>query len=202
MTETKPLSLQVPEPKSRPGDQPDFSYINVPPAGSTRRPAVDCAADSIKDLAFDLVRVLDDKGEAVGPWKMDFDDEMLLKGLQAMMKTRAFDERMLMFSSWRRPGLGRADLWVAWRSDKESDLTDTRNLGVPLNSPFDDGGQIWCPASRTLFFNSTRHSGNDPDIYMSQLDRKNAPKAEARGASVQKDQQPSAADLLATGEDE
>ena len=96
MTEPKPLSLQVPEPVSRPGDQPDFSYIDVPPAGSARRPGVDCSAHSIKDLAFDLVRVLNDGGNAVGPWAMDLDDELLLKGLRVMAKTRAFDERMLM----------------------------------------------------------------------------------------------------------
>ncbi len=96
MTESNPLSLQVPEPISRPGDQPDFSYVNVPPAGSTRRPEVDCAPDSIKDLAFDLISVLDGKGEAVGPWAMDLNDEFLLKGLRVMEKTRVFDERMLM----------------------------------------------------------------------------------------------------------
>ncbi|MCP4046108.1 MAG: 3-methyl-2-oxobutanoate dehydrogenase (2-methylpropanoyl-transferring) subunit alpha [Gammaproteobacteria bacterium] len=96
MTESSPLSLQVPEPISRPGDQPDFSYINVPPAGSTRRPEVDCAPDSIKDLAFDLISVLGDNGEAVGQWAMDLDDEFLLRGLRVMEKTRVFDERMQM----------------------------------------------------------------------------------------------------------
>jgi 2-oxoisovalerate dehydrogenase E1 component alpha subunit len=96
MTEHKPLSLKVPEPLSRPGDKPDFSYIDLPAAGTTRRPEVDCAADSMRDLAFDLVTVLDDSGQAMGPWAMDLDDKLLLKGLHAMEKTRAFDERMQM----------------------------------------------------------------------------------------------------------
>jgi len=96
VTESKPLSLKIPEPLSRPGDQPDFSYLEVPPAGSTRRPEVDCASDSIKDLAFDLISVLDDKGEAVGPWAVDLDDAFLLKGLRVMEKTRVFDNRMQM----------------------------------------------------------------------------------------------------------
>ncbi len=96
MTESSPLNLQVPEPISRPGDQPDFSYINAPPAGSTRRPEVDCTPDSIKDLAFDLISVLGDNGEAVGQWAMDLDDEFLLRGLRVMEKTRVFDERMQM----------------------------------------------------------------------------------------------------------
>jgi len=96
MTEHKPLSLKVPEPSTRPGDKPDFSYIDLPAAGTTRRPEVDCAADSMRDLAFDLVTVLDDSGQAMGPWAMDLDDKLLLKGLHAMEKTRAFDERMQM----------------------------------------------------------------------------------------------------------
>lgn len=96
MTESKPLSLQVPEPSSRPGDKPDFSYIDMCAAGTTRRPAVDCAPDSMRDLAFDLVSVLDDSGKAVGPWAMDLDNELLLKGLRVMEKTRAFDARMQM----------------------------------------------------------------------------------------------------------
>jgi 2-oxoisovalerate dehydrogenase E1 component alpha subunit len=49
-----------------------------------------------RDLAFGLVRVLDDNGNAVGPWAMDLDDALLLKGLRVMQKTRAFDERMQM----------------------------------------------------------------------------------------------------------
>ncbi|MBE9540302.1 MAG: 3-methyl-2-oxobutanoate dehydrogenase (2-methylpropanoyl-transferring) subunit alpha [Proteobacteria bacterium] len=96
MTEHKPLNLMVPEPPSRPGDKPDFSYIDLPAAGTTRRPEVDCAADSMRDLAFDLVTVLDDSGQAVGPWVMDLDDKLLLKGLRVMEKTRVFDEQMQM----------------------------------------------------------------------------------------------------------
>ncbi|MBE9520771.1 MAG: 3-methyl-2-oxobutanoate dehydrogenase (2-methylpropanoyl-transferring) subunit alpha, partial [Proteobacteria bacterium] len=96
MTESTPLSLQVPEPSSRPGDKPDFSHIEIPAAGTTRRAEVDCAPERMRDLAFDLISVLDDSGKAVGPWAMDLDDELLLKGLRVMEKTRAFDARMQM----------------------------------------------------------------------------------------------------------
>ena len=96
MSKSKPLSLHVPEPSSRPGDEPDFSYIDIPDAGATRRPTVDCTPNSMRDLAFELVRVLDDEGEAVGPWAMDLDDDRLLKGLRVMQKTRSFDERLQM----------------------------------------------------------------------------------------------------------
>ena len=96
MTESNRLSLQVPEPSSRPGDKPDFSHIDVPAAGTARRPEVDCAPGSMRDLAFDLIRVMDDNGKAVGPWMMDLDNSLLLKGLRVMQKTRVFDERMQM----------------------------------------------------------------------------------------------------------
>lgn len=96
MSTSKPLKLHVPEPSSRPGDNPDFSYLDVPTAGSTRRPDIDCTPDSMRDIAYGLVRVLNDKGEAVGPWSMDLSDELLLKGLRVMQKTRAFDDRMLL----------------------------------------------------------------------------------------------------------
>jgi 2-oxoisovalerate dehydrogenase E1 component alpha subunit len=96
MSQYPPLSLHVPEPSSRPGDKPDFSHIKVSDAGSARRPEVDCTPESIRDLAFDLIRVLDTNGQAVGPWTMDLDDDMLLKGLAYMQKTRIFDDRMQM----------------------------------------------------------------------------------------------------------
>ena len=96
MTDQAPLSLHVPEPSSRPGDEPDFSYIQVPPAGKLRKPAVDCSPDAIRDLAFDLIRVLDDDGAAVGPWAEGIGDAVLLKGLKVMLKTRIFDDRLLM----------------------------------------------------------------------------------------------------------
>ena len=42
------------------------------------------------------MRVLDDDGHAVGPWAPTIDAELLRHGLRAMMKTRAFDARMLI----------------------------------------------------------------------------------------------------------
>jgi 2-oxoisovalerate dehydrogenase E1 component alpha subunit len=88
------LNLHIPEPKTRPGDVPDFSHIVVPPAGQTRRPAVDALESEMRDLSFDLIRVLDDDGKAVGPWAPQIDPEILRKGLRAMLQTRLFEERM------------------------------------------------------------------------------------------------------------
>ena len=89
-----PLSLHVPEPKFRPGDAVDFSDFDVPPAGEQRRPDTAEAADKFHDLAFTLVRVLDDEGNAVGPWNPRLSPDKLRQMLRYMALLRAFDERM------------------------------------------------------------------------------------------------------------
>lgn len=89
-----PLTLHVPEPKFRPGDVADFSDIDVPAAGVTPRPDETAAAGSMRDLAYGLVRVLDDEARAVGPWNPNLSPDVALKILRSMALTRAFDERM------------------------------------------------------------------------------------------------------------
>ena len=89
-----PLALHVPEPKFRPGDAVDFASVDVPPAGATRRPDTADDARSFTDLAYGLVRVLDDDGRAVGPWDPKLSPDMLRRMLRNMALTRAFDERM------------------------------------------------------------------------------------------------------------
>ncbi len=98
-----PLSLHVPEPKYRPGDEVDFSDIVVPPAGAARRPDTADAADTFHELAYSLVRVLDDEGRAVGPWNPRLDADALRRMLRNMALTRAFDERMFARSGRARP---------------------------------------------------------------------------------------------------
>src|SRR5258708_4379322 len=96
MTELKPLSFHVPEPAVRPGGTPDFSDVPIPRAGSVRRPPVDADPESIRDLAFSIIRVLNRESEAVGPWAGLLSDAELLEGLRHMMTLRAFDARMQM----------------------------------------------------------------------------------------------------------
>ena len=93
-----PLHLTVPEPEVRPGGQPDFSHVQIPPAGSVRRPPVDADPESMRDLAFTIIRVLNRDGKAVGPWSegLDLGDDQLRDGLRHMMTLRAYDARMLM----------------------------------------------------------------------------------------------------------
>ncbi len=92
----EPLRLHVPEPTGRPGHATDFSYLHVAAAGQVRRPAVDTSPVDTSDLAHTLIRVLDDDGAAVGPWAPQLSNDLLRRGLRAMLKTRAFDARMLI----------------------------------------------------------------------------------------------------------
>ena len=95
MTAYPPLHLYVPEPSARPGQETDFSYLRLTPAGQVRQPPIDSRPSQTADIAVAMVRVLDDDGRAVGPWDPHADPELLRTGLRTMMKTRVFDARML-----------------------------------------------------------------------------------------------------------
>jgi 2-oxoisovalerate dehydrogenase E1 component alpha subunit len=88
------LRFRVPEPSARPGEPADFSYLDVPTAGTVDRPPVDTDPAAMRDHAYSLVRVLDDAGVAVGPWAPDVSVDDLRRGLRAMVTTRAYDDRM------------------------------------------------------------------------------------------------------------
>ena len=88
------LQLHVPEPSGRPGHETDFAYLHVAPAGSVRKPPIDVAPVDTADLAYTLIRVLDEQGRALGPWAPEVDVALLQRGLRAMLRTRAFDARM------------------------------------------------------------------------------------------------------------
>ena len=60
--------LHVPQPPTRPGDKPDFSYVDLSPAGAINKPDVNARARDMEECATGLVRVLDDKHEPVGQW--------------------------------------------------------------------------------------------------------------------------------------
>jgi len=74
---TPKLSLRVPEPPARPGDKADFSHVQIDEAGVVARPDTSVAPSETRELAFRLVRVLDDDGKAVGPWDPKLDAETL-----------------------------------------------------------------------------------------------------------------------------
>jgi 2-oxoisovalerate dehydrogenase E1 component alpha subunit len=87
------LSLHIPEPKARPGQPADFSGIDISSAGAAPRPDPASPPQDMRDLAYGLIRVLDEAGAAKGPWAPGLPVETLLAGLKAMMLTRAFDDR-------------------------------------------------------------------------------------------------------------
>ncbi len=89
-----PLSLHVPEPAHRPGDTADFADFAVPPVDAATRPDENAAPDSVRDLAYGLVRVLDLDGRAHGAWDPGISAPRKLAMLRYMMLTRAFDDRM------------------------------------------------------------------------------------------------------------
>lgn len=82
-----PLCLYVPEPTGRPGHDTDFSYLPLSNAGAVRRPPVDVLAAQTSELAFTLIRVLDQEGNAVGPWAPEVDANWLRKGLHRCIGT-------------------------------------------------------------------------------------------------------------------
>ena len=88
------LELYVPEPKARPGEEVDFSHIEIPAAGSVQRPDINVDPAEIRHLPYSLIRVLDDEGRATGPWDPRLDPDKLRRMLRDMMLVRAYDDRM------------------------------------------------------------------------------------------------------------
>ena len=86
--------LHLPRAPARPGEAPDFSYVQLSAAGAVDKPQVNARARDIERLSVELVRVLDDSGEAVGPWHPHLDVADLQVGLRHMLLTRLFDDRM------------------------------------------------------------------------------------------------------------
>jgi 2-oxoisovalerate dehydrogenase E1 component alpha subunit len=86
--------LHLPRVPARPGEAPDFSYVQLSPAGAVPRPEINARARDMMSLSVDMVRVLNDSGEAVGPWHPHLDPSELQVGLRHMLLTRIFDDRM------------------------------------------------------------------------------------------------------------
>ena len=86
--------LHVPAPPARPGQEPDFSYVQISPAGAVNRPDVTASVRNIENLALEMVRVLDEEHRAVGPWDPHLEASELQVALRHMLLTRLFDDRM------------------------------------------------------------------------------------------------------------
>src|SRR3954465_15584526 len=88
------LRLHVPQHHPAPGERPDFSALPRFAAGAVGRPDIAAPAPETHPLAYQLIRVLDDEGDAIGAWDPKLSPETLRRGLRAMMLTRAYDDRM------------------------------------------------------------------------------------------------------------
>jgi 2-oxoisovalerate dehydrogenase E1 component alpha subunit len=99
--------LQIPRPTARPGDEPDFSYLDLSAAGAVDKPAIGARTADIECLSGGLVRVLDDDHSAKGPWDPNLDPEKLQVALRWMVLNRVFDERM-----WQIQRQGRISFYM------------------------------------------------------------------------------------------
>ncbi len=128
MTEKRPLRLSVPEPPARPGEEPDFSHLTIPPAGSVPRPPLDVEAGVTHALAGTMIRVLDDDGEAVGEWVPEISDQVKIRALRHLLETRAFDEQALLLQRQGKAGF-------AIQSRGEEAVAVGSALAVDASSP-------------------------------------------------------------------
>jgi 2-oxoisovalerate dehydrogenase E1 component alpha subunit len=88
------LRLRIPEPV-RGFDPAERVRRHLSPAGEMRKPDLDEKVERIALMHKQLVRVLDEDGQAVGPWIPDLTPDQLIVGLRDMMLVRALDSRML-----------------------------------------------------------------------------------------------------------
>src|SRR6202045_2678025 len=121
---TNKSRLHLPRVPARPGEKPDFSYVHLSPAGAVPRPQVNARARDMMPLSVELVRVLDDNGEAVGPWHPHLDPSELQVGLRHMLLTRLFDDRMQ-----RNQRAGRISFYI--RSLGEEAVSGAQCMGPP-----------------------------------------------------------------------
>lgn len=89
----EPLRLRIPEPAR--GETPADQFRFISAAGEMAKPALDEKVERVALMRKQLVRVLDDDGNAVGEWVPDLSVDEKRRGLRDMMLTRSFDARML-----------------------------------------------------------------------------------------------------------
>ena len=90
---TTRLKLRIPEPAR--GDHAPDRVRYISRAGEMPRPALDEKVERIALMRKQLVRVLDDDGQAVGEWVPDISVDEKRQGLRDMMLVRSFDARLL-----------------------------------------------------------------------------------------------------------
>lgn len=89
----EPLRLRIPEPARGESHADKVRFISA--AGEMAKPALDEKVERVALMRKQLVRVLDDDGNAVGDWVPELSANEKRRGLRDMMLTRSFDARML-----------------------------------------------------------------------------------------------------------
>ena len=117
------LSLHIPEPRFRPGDQVDFSHLDVPVPGQQPRPDEACAPRETYPLCDDLIRVLGDDRQAHGPWNPRLNPDVLRQMLRSMALVRAFDNRM-----YRAQRQGKTSFYLKCTGEEATSVATTMAL--------------------------------------------------------------------------
>lgn len=138
MQDVAPTKITIPEPEFRPGDEPDYSNVNIPQAGTVTLPPLDVEPRLLRNHAFSIIRILRRDGEAVGPWAKMLSDEELLSGLKQMMTLRMLDARMIAAqrqgkTSFYVPQTGEEAVTIAFQralSDGDMNFPTYRNAGL------------------------------------------------------------------------
>jgi len=117
------LALHVPEPKFRPGDKVDFTYMDLPEAGAQPRPDEACAASETNPLCTDLIRVLGSDDQAHGPWDPRLSPDKLREILRQMALVRAFDARM-----YRAQRQGKTSFYLKCTGEEATSVAATHGL--------------------------------------------------------------------------
>jgi 2-oxoisovalerate dehydrogenase E1 component alpha subunit len=118
-----PLHLHIPEPKFRPGDDADFSDVIIPAVDEITRPDEATAPADMQQLAYGLVRVLDNDGAAKGSWNPCLDAEQIRLILRNMMLVRSFDDRM-----FRAQRQGKTSFYVKSLGEEATAVASTMAL--------------------------------------------------------------------------
>ena len=123
-SEHSPLSLHVPCPVARPGGAHAFEHLDIPAAGTVARPDALRPENELRDMPYQLIRVLDDAGVPQGNWCPGLSPDTLREGLRAMKLTRAFDDRM-----FRLHRQGKTSFYMKCRGEEAIGVAQSMALG-------------------------------------------------------------------------
>jgi 2-oxoisovalerate dehydrogenase E1 component alpha subunit len=117
------LTLHVPEPRFRPGDTVDYSYLPLSEPGAQPRPDEACPASDTYPLCTDLIRVLGSDDQAHGPWDPRLSPAKLRELLRQMALVRAFDGRM-----YRAQRQGKTSFYLKCTGEEATSVCATQAL--------------------------------------------------------------------------